>query len=179
MAKLNPDNVLEIRTMFENGVMVKDIAERFGVSQGRISQIRKELKIETVKHATRTQNPNTKQAVQKIVHEGINAFDQLKKINTQANEILNELMAINRGDKLDSMPGGKDTRELAARYMGEIRQQLDLQLKIMATLFDIQAVDDFMKEVLYVIGTVDEDARNLIKQRLAEKRAIYELVGPR
>lgn len=66
----------------------------------------------------------------------------------------------------------RDPRELALQVMREIRGQLNLQLDIFRTMYDMQAVADFQREVLRVIGEVEPDARDRIIQRLKEGRAI-------
>ena len=110
----------------------------------------------------------------KVVEKNLNAVDQLQKINTYANELLDLLMRWNRGDEealqiLESqvkkvrVRGSeeevteykfKDPRELALKAMAEIRGQLNLQLDIFKTLYDVQAIADFQREVLDAIGEV-------------------------
>jgi hypothetical protein len=53
---------------------------------------------------------------------------------------------------------------------------LELQLEIFKTLYDIQAVADFQREVLTAIGEVDSGVRNLIINRLKEGRALRQSV---
>ena len=67
----------------------------------------------------------------------------------------------------------KDPRELALRCMAEIRGQLNLQLDIFKTLYDVEAIAEFQKEVLSAIEEVSPDVRNTIinvsrKERLFE-----------
>lgn len=66
----------------------------------------------------------------------------------------------------------KDPRELALKAMAEIRNQLRLQLEIYQTLYDVQAAEEFQKEVLHAIGEVSPDVRDAIIRRLKENRAI-------
>ena len=62
----------------------------------------------------------------------------------------------------------KDPRELALKAMAEIRGQLSLQLDIFKTLYDVEAIAEFQREVLEAIGEVDAPTRNRIVQRLKE-----------
>jgi hypothetical protein len=57
---------------------------------------------------------------------------------------------------------------MALKAMQEIRGQLSLQLDIFKTLYDVQAIADFQKEILTAIGEVDSDVRDRIIQRLKE-----------
>lgn len=66
----------------------------------------------------------------------------------------------------------KDPRELAIKAMAEIRGQLNLQLDIFKTLYDMEAVAEFQREVLTSIGEVSPDVRSRIIQRLKEGKAL-------
>jgi hypothetical protein len=66
----------------------------------------------------------------------------------------------------------KDPRELALRAMAEIRGQLSLQLDMFKTLYDVEAIAEFQREVLEAIGEVSPDVRNRIVQRLKEGGAL-------
>lgn len=127
-----------------------------------------------------------------IVEKEINAIDQLQRINTHANEILDLLMRWQRGEPealriLESQVRlvkvndeeepvkefkFKDPRELALKAMQEIRGQLKLQLEIFQCLFDIKAVAAFQEEVLDAIGRAAPEIRDRIVRNLQERRAI-------
>jgi hypothetical protein len=62
--------------------------------------------------------------------------------------------------------------ELRLKIMGEIRGQLKLQLEIFRTIFDLEAVQEFMDEVMAVIGQVEPEARNAIIKRLNERKSV-------
>jgi hypothetical protein len=70
----------------------------------------------------------------------------------------------------------KDPRELALRCMGEIREQLSLQVKIFETLYSLKAAEEFQTEVLDAIGEVAPDVRQRIIAKLNEKRALRQVV---
>jgi hypothetical protein len=125
----------------------------------------------------------------KVVEKNLNTLGQLQKINAYANDLL---MRWNKGDTealqiLESqvrkvrIKGSeeevteyrfKDPRELALKAMAEIRGQLSLQLDIFKTLYDVEAVAQFQKEVLTAIEEVAPDVRNSIIRRLKEGRAL-------
>ncbi len=188
MPSIKIDRV-KLNQMLTAGKSQKEIALVFGVTEGAVSKARKELNIAVVK------NVSLERAHQ-VVEKNLNAVEQLQKINAHANEILDTLMRWNRGDKealqiLESqvrkvkVRGSeeeiteyrlKDPRELALKAMAEIRGQLSLQLDIFKTLNDLQAVAEFQKEVLTIIGEVDANVRDRIIQRLKEGRAIRQSV---
>jgi hypothetical protein len=166
-----------------------ECAEHFGVTKGAISQARKELNLAVIKNVALESAPA-------VVEKNLNAVQQLQKINDYANELLDLLMRWNRGDNeaLQILEGQvkkvkvrgtekeieeyrfKDPRELALKAMAEIRGQLGLQLDIFKTLYDVQAVADFQKEVLNAISEVDQDVRDRIISRLKEGRALRQSI---
>ncbi len=188
MPSIKIDRV-KLNQMLTAGKSQKEIAQVFGVTEGAVSKARKELNIAVVK------NVSLERAHQ-VVEKNLNTVEQLQKINAHANEILDTLMRWSRGDKealqiLESqvrkvkVKGSeeeiteyrlKDPRELALKAMAEIRGQLSLQLDIFKTLNDLQAVAEFQKEVLTIIGEVDANVRDRIIQRLKEGRAIRQSV---
>jgi len=175
--------------LLRNGNTVTEIARKMGVDKGTVSKRLKALKIAISRSVTI-------RAAHKIVDREIDALDQLRKINRDANEILDLLMRWNRGDEealqvLESQVRrikvrgqeeeitefrSKDPRELALKAMQEIREQLKLQLEIFQTLFDMKAVQQFQTEVLEVIGSVSPEARDEIIRRLTERNALRSAV---
>ncbi len=126
---------------------------------------------------------------QTIVKKKINTLDQLQKINDHANELLDLLMRWNKGDAealqiLESQVrkvkikgteeeissyNFKDPRELALRCMAEIEVNLICSSTFLKTLYDVEAIADFQREVLSAIAEVSTDVRNAIVQRLKKK----------
>jgi hypothetical protein len=165
----------QLERLIKEGNNVSRIAEIMRVSKGAVSKRIKQLKIGI------TQNVTLHQAGE-IVKKEINAAGQLQKINDHANELLDLLMVCVNGDeaaKIEAMaklgpagPGSKDPKELALKCMQEIRSQLKLQLEIFQTLYDMQAVAEFQREVLEAIGDADLETRDRIIRNLKERRAI-------
>jgi hypothetical protein len=171
--------------LVRNGNTVSEIARKMGIHKGTVSKRLKALNIAINQNVTI-------RAAHKIVDKEINSLEQLEKINRNANELLDLLMAWNRGDPdalqiLESQVRKvrvgdgeeeiteykfKDPRELALKAMQEIRGQLKLQLEIFQALFDMQAVQQFQSEVLEIIGNVSPEARDEIIRRLTERNAL-------
>jgi len=147
---------LKLSQLLRSGKSGKDCAKVFGVTEGAISQARKELNIAVVKSVAL-------ETAHQVVEKNLNAVDQLLNINRKANTLLE--LAIQAED-----------HDTTLKAMREIRGQLELQLEIFKTLYDIQAVADFQREVLTAIGEVDSGVRNLIINRLKEGQALRQSV---
>jgi hypothetical protein len=189
MPRLIIDRV-KLNQMLRKGNTQRQLAHYFGVTDGAISKAKKELNISVVKAVAL-------ERAHQVVESHLDTIGQLQKINLNANELLDLLMRWNRGDSealqiLESqvrrvkVRGSeeevkeykfKDPRELALKAMAEIRGQLNLQLDIFKTLYDVQAIAEFQKEVLTAIGEVAPDVRDRIIQRLKESRALRQSVS--
>jgi predicted transcriptional regulator len=162
-------------------------AKELGVSRQAVSKRLKELRGHTTKAVICKK-------VEKVIDRKIDTMEQLSKINEYANEILDLLMAWNRGDEtalqvLESQVTTKkvrvgdkeefvreykfkDPRDLALKAMNEIRNQLKLQLEIFQALFSLQAAQEFETTILEVIGEVAPDVRSEIIRRINRKRSL-------
>ena len=176
--------------MIREGKPQREIAQFFRVTDGAISKAKNELKVAVVKNVAL-------ESAHKVVGKHLDTLSQLQKINEHANELLDLLMRWNRGDSealqiLESQVRKvkvrgkeeeakeyrfKDPRELALKAMQEIRGQLSLQLDIFKTLYDVQAVADFQKEVLEAIAEVEPNVRDKIIERLKASRALRKSVS--
>jgi len=183
---------IKLNQLLKDGKTQREVAQVFGVTEGAISRARKRLNISVVKSVSL-------ESAHRVVEKNLDTIEQLRKVNDYANELLDLLMRWNRGDKhalqiLESqvrkvkVKGSeeevteyrfKDPRELALKAMAEIRSQLSLQLEIFKCLYDVEAVADFQREVLDIIGEVDKSVRERIIQRLKEKRAIRSVIDVR
>ena len=178
---------IKLDQMIRDGKPQHEIAKFFGVSEGAISKAKNELRVAVVKNVAL-------ESAHKVVGKHLDTLSQLQTINSHANEILDVLMRWNRGDDgalqiLESqvrkvkVGKGKDTqkvteyrfkdpRELALLAMKEIRGQLNLQLDIFKTLYDVEAVAEFQREVLEAIKEVSPDVRTRIIERLKTRKAL-------
>jgi hypothetical protein len=143
---------VKLSQMLRSGKSGKECAKVFSVTEGAISQARKELNIAVVKSVAL-------EDAHRVVDKNLNAVDQLLDINRKANTLLE--LAIKAKD-----------HDTTLKAMREIRGQLELQLEIFKTLYDLEAVADFQREVLTVIGEVNSDVREHIIRRLKERRAL-------
>lgn len=158
---------VKLNKMLSTGKSSKECAEFFSVSSAAISQAKKKLSVNVVKNVAM-------ENAHRVVDKNLNAVDQLQDINKHANKLLDELMSLNKlkdSSKKEKMTP-KEARELALKTMSEIRGQLKLQLEIFQCLYDMEAVQEFQKEVLTIIGDVAPDVRDRIIHNLGKKRAI-------
>lgn len=182
----------ELHQLVTKGKGTTEIAKYFSVTPGAVSQAKKKLKISVVKNVAL-------ESAHKVVDKNLDAVAQLQKINKDANEILDVLMRWNRGEdealqiletqvrkvrigkgenaEIVKQYKFKDPRELALKAMAEIRGQLNLQLDIFKTLYDMEAVAEFQREVLTAIGEEAPNVRDRIIQRLKESRSLRQSVS--
>jgi DNA-binding transcriptional ArsR family regulator len=165
----------ELERLVKQGNGVSKIARILKVSKGTVSRRLKALNMGIAKNVTLHH-------AGEIVKREINAAEQLLKINQTANELLDLLMACMNGDekikqeameKVAPLLGPKSgPLDAAVKIKAEIRQQLKLQLEIFQTLYDMQAVADFQREVLEAIGDASLEIRDRIIRNLKERSAI-------
>ena len=180
-------SIVELEKLVRQGNGVSAIAKKMGVTKGAVSKKLKALNVAVTKDVSLHH-------AGEIVERKINAIEQLQKINDYANELLDLLMRWNRGDEvalqvLESQVARKkvrvgdkeelvrqykfkDPRELALKAMQEIRGQLNLQLDIFKTLYDMAAVAEFQKEVLEAIQNASPELRDQIVRNLQKARVV-------
>ena len=175
------------------GLSQGQMASAFGVSQAAISKALKDLERETTKCLTAPPTSAQKSAA-RVIENSINAAEQLLKINKNANELLDLVMAWQRGDDvalqiLESQVymrkirigkeieqvkeyRFKDPRELALKAMEAIKGQLHLQLEIFKALYDMEAFKEFTEAFLRVMARRDPKARDEMIQELQKERLL-------
>ena len=153
MAKRKISNV-ELEQLVRQGNGVSQIARILKVSKGTVSRRLKALNVSVAKNVTLHH-------AGEIVKKEINVAEQLLKINQNANELLDLLMACMNGDgeikqkameKVAPLLGPKSgPLDAAVKIKAEIRQQLKLQLEIFQALYDMQAVAEFQRDLPPVV----------------------------
>lgn len=188
MAKVD---ISKLEELLSQGRTPAEAARILGVNRSSVHKKVKRLKLNTVKIVTL-------EKAAEVVEKKLDTIGQLQKINDYANELLDLLMRWNRGDDvalqiLESQVAKKkvkvgdeemevqefkftDPRQLALRAMGEIREQLRLQVEMFKTLYDVEAVREFQQVVLQAIGEVDPNVREKIIVNLNKRRAIRSSV---
>jgi spore coat protein CotH len=143
-------DITQLRRMLKAGKTVKECAKHFSVTPGAISQHKKSFGVLIVKDLH-------SESAHRVVGQHLDTVDQLKRINTRANEIL---------DKAGQEPA------LALKAMNERRGQLKLQNETLAMLAEMSAVMEFQQELIQLLKEVDENVKNEFLRRLSERRAL-------
>ncbi len=143
---------VKLNQMLRSGKSQKDCAKFFSVTEGAISQVKKEMNINVVRSVA-LENAH------RVVNKNLNAIDQLHNINQRALDLL------------DKATDAED-HSIALKAMAEIRGQLNLQLDIFKTMYDLEAVSEFQREVIEIIGEVDRETRDRFVQRLKQRQAL-------
>jgi len=180
-----------LKKWLKDGKTPIECASKFGVTKEAIYQARKKLGLNNTKIVAI-------EAAGEVVVEALDSLSQIRKINNSANRILDLMMDWINGDKTaiqtlehqirmvnvgtrgepDFIEEYKitDPHITALKAMGEIRNQLKLQLEIFQAVYDVKAAGEFQTEVIAIIGEVDPDARTRIVDRLRERQAIRQSV---
>jgi hypothetical protein len=174
----------ELDQMLRAGKPYSKIAKHFGVSKGRISQAKKEMR----------NNINKVTVMEKaadVVHEHLDIMSQLRKVNEGANRMLDLLIRWQEGDsealrvlesQIKTVKFGKngeeigvqevkmkDPRELALKCMAEIRNQLKLQLDMYESYLEFNDRKRFQAEVLRILDEFEPGVKQRAINRLKDR----------
>jgi len=141
-------------------------------------------------------------------HENIDAMQQLRSINNSMVDILKrcnkmilreevKMEALDKvAEKLEKEQDNVDKQEIMDKIWNnntknvlaiqtnllgmssEVRKQIELQLKIAESLYNLQMMAEFQNEVVNIIKGVDPIAAQQLIAKLKEHRAIRGLVKP-
>ena len=183
-AKIDP---IKLKRMVRQGKSVTQIAEKFNVSPSAVSQRLKTLDLQIAK----VQQLETAHA---CVVESLDCVNQLFKINEHANWLLDVLVDWCKGEKyavellkkhhdlgfagLKGVRGlqFEDPKILVLKVMRHIQEQLRLQITIFNSVSNFEAVADFQRELIELIGEMDQNLKEKFVTRLREKRSIRAAV---
>jgi hypothetical protein len=178
----------ELSELIVKGKSQTEIASHFGVSRVAIHKALKGMGLTATKHIATMGVP------EKMIEHNLNAYEQLKKVNDNANELLDLIMAWQRGDdvalrvlesqvrKIKIGAGEnateaialkiKDPREVAIKVMEVIKDQLQLHLKFYRTFFDAKAFADFRKAFIFAMEKINPEAREIMVKELQKERLL-------
>jgi len=175
--KIDP---VKLKRYLREGKSQREISRIFGVSDSAVSQRLKCLNL-SVARATQLEHGHA------IVIETLDCVQQLHSINNDANYILDLLMRSVKGepravkllkqhDELGAKIRFQDPKVLALQAMREIRSQLKLQLEILNSVANFEAISDFQKQILDIVGEMDIEMRKKFVDRLKEEKALRAAV---
>jgi len=83
--------------------------------------------------------------------------------------------------KLRDMAGGNFNNILKIqdniiKISGEVRKQIELQVKIYETIFNVQMVSEFQEEIIEILRQVEPELKDMIIKKLRERRSLRGLV---
>jgi hypothetical protein len=168
-----------LQQCLDDGKRPTEIAKQIGVSRSAISQAMKAMGRAATAYLAIEQAP-------RLVNQRLDTIAQLNKINSYANELLELLMAWNRGEDvaiqlLESQMRRvrvhgkeqrvkqirfKDPRELAFTAMKLIQDQLAFQQQCFKDLYDFQYLQDFQRELIQLLREVNPNAADEFIRRL-------------
>ncbi|MBN2325382.1 MAG: helix-turn-helix domain-containing protein [Spirochaetes bacterium] len=148
---VHPERV-KIDELLLHAESLRDIASRYGTSTSTLQRHKKHIS----GHLLRAKGDTELEYSDSLL-------DQLKKINENANKLLDTAMnAASEGSNAN----------IALLAMKEIRGQLGLQLEIFKIMYDMKAVREFQEGVVRILGELDPEARDEFVRRIKEKRGI-------
>ncbi len=176
-AKIDP---VKLRRYVREGKSQRQIANIFGVSDSAVSQRIKDLNL-TVAKATQMEHAHA------VVLDSLDCVGQLHKLNMDSNYLLNLLMAWIRGEEwavsllkkhreLGEKMKFEDPKALALKVMQQIQNQLKLQIDILNSVANFEAVADFQREIIEILAEMDLDLKKKFIARLREKKSIRAAV---
>ena len=182
----------KLNRLLREGQTQTKIAKLFNVTPGRISQAKREMR-------NRVCKVTTLEKAGDIVHDHLDIMAQLRKINQDANTLLDLVMAWQAGDKesirvlenqVKTVKFGKgdnviditkvkmkDPRELALRCMSEIRNQLKLQMDIWQAYLEWNDRKSFQDEVLKILDEFEPGTRKRAIERLKDRALLRGAVN--
>lgn len=134
---------LQLHQLLTQGKRKSEIAKLFGVSKGAITHACKELRAGVCTAVAL-------EAGHKVVQKQLDVVDQLYQSNKRIDEIVEDLMAKIRGEKTGTpdVKGNKETRLVIKELEEERRKQWGVQMDILKTLSNFQAINEFQTAVL-------------------------------
>jgi len=200
---MRKDSIIDevrLAQMLRDGRTVTECAKEFGVTSGAVSIRKKRLL-----HAADQIVPDL--ADSELCADNIDSMGQLKRINDRMihavrrfddlltvldsniakQKELEKQLADNPEDAqvkkaLDELHklNINDTSKIYNIFMGiagEVRKQIELQINIAETLYNIQFTQEFQTEVLEAIKEVAPEVRDKIVKTLKDRRVVRGLIG--
>jgi hypothetical protein len=180
-------DLIKLKRYLREGKSVTEIARIFGVSPSAVSQRCKSLDFAIAK-------VNQLETAHACVMESLDCVRQLFRLNEDSNYLLDLLMSWIRGEEhavellqkhhnlgavgIKGANGLKfeDPKALALKVMKQIQSQLKLQIEILNSVANFEAVAEFQHEVIDLIAKMDKQMKEKFVARLREKKAIRAAV---
>lgn len=163
----------ELLELHKQGLRPADIARRLNVGRAAVSKRLKKLREQVVPEVVKEFGLEGNSGIE-VINRGLNAMDQLLKINGIVNRELDFLQeSIAKCDPLQRPALQKQQLQ----HIAEVRAQISLMAQIAQTLSHYEEIRNFQETVLHIIGDADEHIRDNILQALSKRAAVTGLVG--
>jgi hypothetical protein len=192
-------NKAEMIRMIGEGKPYKEIMEKFGCTKSAVSSAQQRIKksfntpipktselskdnidaMAQLKYINDTIIGQLKSCEKFILREDkkMAEFDRLTEESEICTDENRKLEIAEKLSKLaDNTKGILKIQDNLVNISGEVRKQIELQLKIAETLYNIQMTAEFQNEVIAGIREVDPLTAKKIVDKLREKRALRGLV---
>jgi hypothetical protein len=196
MANTSKIDKTRLVQLVNEGKTNKEIGEIFTCSVWAVEHAKKRLRakakgLPTVRNSF---NDNTIDAMTQLVEINDTIISELRRCNKWVIKEDEKIEAFDRAvAERDANPGDpileqrvkdlayKETSILKMQnnivtISGEVRKQIELQLKIAESLYNIQMMQEFQNEVIETIKSIDKETATKIVSRLKERRALRGLV---
>lgn len=184
--------------MFRDGKTTAEVAKHFGCTWMAVNNMKKRVQGRLLKVPSVSGSPLSRQNIDtvaqlKLMNEHIltelkrsqrlidredkfvieydNLEKQIKKdpTNTELTKKLIEKW------KLISVPDILKIQTNIISISGEVRKQIELQVKIFETIYNVTMVSEFQEEIIDLLRQVDPELKNQIIKKLKERRSIRSI----
>jgi IS30 family transposase len=154
--KMSEEEKETLKRLASEGLGVNEIARKMHRSPATVSR--------AIKRLRKTGSLALAKAG-KLLEGKLNALETLQKTHKKAWDLL-EKLAIKTGENA--------TKNAKNVYLAceSLRRDLELQLKIYETLYNVEEVTRFQSDILDVLGEVAPDVREQFYRRLQERRPV-------
>jgi hypothetical protein len=188
-------NEAQLMQMLTEGKTYQQCADEFGVSLRAVGNAYRRIKDKLKNPPATVDDSKTLDAMGQLADINAAILDQLKRCNKmilredakmQACDVISERLAANPADldaqeTLDKIWNANTKTLLAIQtniinVSGEVRKQIELQLKIAETVYNIQMMQEFQGEIISLLKEVEPILAQKVINKLKETRSIRGLV---
>jgi len=186
--------------MLKDGVSGPEIAKKYGVSRQAVQQMRKKLekRLAAVPDVTRSElSRNNIDTVYQLKNMNEHILEELKRcqrlierqdVREQAMEKIQDDAETSKKEKtpaflkklqLMASASVNDILKIQSNIIaisGEVRRQVELQVKIYETIYNVTMVAEFQEEILNLLKEVDPALRDEAIKKLKQRRSMRGLV---
>jgi len=197
MIKIKIDEAV-MTQMLRDGKTVSAIARHFNCTHGAVSQMKKRMDRRLINVPDVQQSELSRHnidTVQQLRAMNVNIIEELKrtkKLITREDAKIKDIEDLE--DQIKKNPGNTNLVKALKERGGidinsilkiqaniiaisaEVRKQIELQVKIFETVYNVQMVSEFQEEIIEILRSVDPVLKDTVIKRLKQRRSIRGLV---